>query len=329
MSNSTAVNSTQHLQCSITFEIYSFFQPVFSVASFIGNILIILCVCKTPTLRNSINLFIVNMAISDLLCIFVSSPLFRIRSLANVGSTTGILLCRIFNPARFLAHFVSLASLVLISVDRYIAVVKPLHTKKITTRMRAALALLTWLLGGVILIPLGYYSRYPTTRNVIFCSPVWTNGTVKMYGRVMSTVCYFVPLTLITTLHSSILKTLKRRQRPGNDLQGQANLKRLQQRKNLMKILISIISAFFICWTPFTAYVLGYLSVPFNDFQTFSRDTCFGVNIFASSFCPLLSTGINPTILFILGSRYRKALKKLFSGTVCKLRPRSNAVHVF
>lgn len=324
MSNSSAVNSTQHLQCSITYEIYSFVQPVFSVASSIGNILIILCVYKTPALRNSINLHIVNMAISDLLYIFVSGPLLYSKSLANLGSTTGILLCRIFSPAKLLAQFVSVASLVLISVDRYIAIVKPLRAKKITTRMRAALVLLTWLLGGVILVPLVYYFRYPCG---LMC--VRTNVAVTIYGRVIFTMYYFVPLTLITILYSRMLKTLKRQPRPGNDLQGYANLRRLQQHKNIMKILISIVSAFFICWTPFTANMLGYLSVPLIDFLNFSRDTCFGVNILANLFCPLLSTGINPTILFILGSKYHKALKKLFSCFVCKLRPGSKAVYVF
>lgn len=329
MSNSSAVNSTQHLQCSITYEIYSFVQPVFSVASSIGNILTILCVYKTPALRNSINLHIVNMAISDLLYIFVSGPLLYIKSLANLASTTGKLLCRILNPAKVLAQFVSVASLVLISVDRYIAIVKPLHAKKITTRMRAALVLLAWLLGGVVLVPLGYHSRYPTTRNVIFCSPLWTNVAFRIYGRVIFSMYYFVPLTLTTILYSRMLKTLKRRPRPGNDLQGHANLRRLQQHKNIMKILISIVSGFFICWTPFTANMLGYLSVPVTDFLKFSRDTCFSVNMLANLFCPLLSTGISPTILFILGSKYRKALKKLFSRFVCKLRPGLKAVYVF
>lgn len=324
--NSTAVNSTHHSQCStIVYEIYSFVQPAFSLVSFLGNFLVIVCVYRTPGLRNSINLYIVNMAISDLLYIFISGPMFRIKSLVDVSTSTGMLLCRILHPTKIVAHFVSIESLVLIAADRYIATVKPFKAKKVTTRTRAVLISLSWLLAALVLVPLAYHSKYPTIRNIVFCSPIWTDAAVTIYGRVLLTMYYCVPLAVITVLYSRITRTLKRRP-PGNNLQGGANLRRLKEQRKIMTILVSIVSAFFVCWTPFAIFATGYLSVSLTSFKRFSKHTCYVINIVAYRFCPLLSTAINPTILFTLGTKYRKALTNLFSCFVGKLRPRSRRI---
>ena len=163
--------------------------------------------------------------------------------------------------------------------------------------------LITCLQGEVILIPPRYFlDTYTQQQEMSFSVHLCGLMLLLRYTIVMFTMYYFVLLSLITI-------TLKRQPRPGSDLEGHANLRRLQQHKNKMKILLLIVSAFSHVGRlfSFTAYAVGYLSVSFTDFLKFSRDSCLGVNIFASSFCPLLSTGINPTILFMLGSRYRKA----------------------
>lgn len=273
----------------------------------------------------STSTLIVNMAISDLLYIFVSGPMFRIKSLVDVSTSTGMLLCRILHPTKIVAHFVSIESLVLIAADRYIATVKPFKAKKVTTRTRAVLISLSWLLAALVLVPLAYHSKYPTIRNIVFCSPIWTDAAVTIYGRVLLTMYYCVPLAVITVLYSRITRTLKRRPL-GNNLQGGANLRRLKEQRKIMTILVSIVSAFFVCWTPFAIFATGYLSVSLTSFKRFSKHTCYVINIVAYRFCPLLSTAINPTILFTLGTKYRKALTNLFSCFVGKLRPRSRRI---
>ena len=66
--NSIQVNATE-IGCDINWDIFLSYwllsSVVCSVASFAGNVLVILIVYKTKTLRTTTNYFIVNMAISD------------------------------------------------------------------------------------------------------------------------------------------------------------------------------------------------------------------------------------------------------------------------
>ena len=100
------------------------------VVSLVGNSLIVLIVYKTPTLRKPINMLIANMAISDLLFPIFLFPV----KLADmhvgswlIGGALGQALCKMHVFSAEISTLVSIQSLVLITVDRYAAVVVPLR----------------------------------------------------------------------------------------------------------------------------------------------------------------------------------------------------------
>ena len=139
---------------------------------------------------------------------FMSGPLFRIKSLANVGSTTGILVCRIFKPARFLAQFVSVASRNLCrQIHRYCQT-----TARETDHHKDASSagVKNLFAGRSDSSPAEVFSRYvyPTTRNVIFCSPVWTDVTVAIYDSDVYNVLLCTP----QSYNNNFKKTTKARE---------------------------------------------------------------------------------------------------------------------
>ena len=106
------------------------------VVSLIGNSFIGIVVYKTQTLRKPINYFIVNMAMSDLLY-----PIFWIpKNLTGlfveswlVGGSLGQSLCKLVPFLRNTSLMVSMQSRVLISMDRFGAVVFPLRSPLISS----------------------------------------------------------------------------------------------------------------------------------------------------------------------------------------------------
>ncbi|CAH3182690.1 unnamed protein product, partial [Porites lobata] len=98
------------------------------VVSLVGNSLIVLIVYKTPTLRKPINMLIANMAMSDLLypIFFVPARLAEWHAGSwLIGGTLGQALCKIHIFLVDVSSLVSIQSLVLITVDRFVAVVVP------------------------------------------------------------------------------------------------------------------------------------------------------------------------------------------------------------
>ena len=96
------------------------------VVSLAGNILIGIIVYKEKALRTPINILIVNMAISDLLYPIIRFPLLFVRlntaSHWLLSSPLGQAFCKLSCFATDVSSAVSIQSLVLIAVDRFVVV---------------------------------------------------------------------------------------------------------------------------------------------------------------------------------------------------------------
>ena len=138
----TTMNGTQSLSCfsnptaeknGITFAYCLIF-----LVSLPGNTVIGVIVYKAKAMRKPINFFIVNMAMSDLLFTLFFIPreiqLFYINTWL-IGGPLGLALCKLVILLSDVSFAVSIQSLVLIAVDRFGAVVFPLRSPLITSKL--------------------------------------------------------------------------------------------------------------------------------------------------------------------------------------------------
>ena len=85
----------------------------------------------------------------------------------------GLLLCKIYNFITDVTIAVSTLSLVLTSVDRFLAVVFPIKYHRISVKRRRLLISSTWLLAMVIHSPYFYTFRLNTRNGETFCTSNW------------------------------------------------------------------------------------------------------------------------------------------------------------
>lgn len=115
---------------------------VILVFSLVGNALIITIVRKREELRNTINYFIVNMAVSDFVYPLTVIPV-QLTQLATsscqwrIAGTAGVVFCKLIKFLEDVSISVSIQSLVWIAVDRFVAVVLPMKVPLISSRFRA------------------------------------------------------------------------------------------------------------------------------------------------------------------------------------------------
>ena len=106
--------------------------------SLMANSFIVLIVYKTPTLRKPINYFIANMAMSDLLYSIFQIP-FALSTLHTaswpIGGKFGLALCKLVPFFRNISIIVSIQNLILIAVNRFGAVVFPLRSPLIKSKL--------------------------------------------------------------------------------------------------------------------------------------------------------------------------------------------------
>ena len=118
------------------------------VVSLVGNSFICIAVYKTKTMRKPINFFIVNMAMSDLLFPIFLFPWILANMFADSWLVTGPLgqgLCKMSWFLPNISAVISIQSLILVAVDRFGAVVFPLRSPLISTKLCKFVILTTWI----------------------------------------------------------------------------------------------------------------------------------------------------------------------------------------
>ena len=133
-----------------------------------------------------------------------------------------------------------------------------------------------------------------------------SDEALTIFNSVGIVLLYAFPLIAIIAFYSVIFRSLRK---TPNLLKGKEDAKRRQQNLRIVKILISIVFAFFICWTPLTVYFLLKKLYP----SLFTEDKCFYILGFTFYVFPSLSIAVNPIILFVLSTNYNRALKVLCS----------------
>lgn len=314
MSNSTHVNIDGSPSCPGGVSVFfTTAMAVITLAAFIGNILVIAAVYKTPSLRTSANYYYVNMAVSDLLSSLTTWPLYLTNEiitssgsliqgpLATVGCKVGVF-CRI------VSIIVSILSLVLIAFDRFVAIVFPLKATLITRKMRTTLLLTTWLLSMAYCVPMAYYFRAESVDQETYCKFTWNDVALMVYYITGLVLFQLLPLLTVIILYSRIMSTLRQRssaEYTARCINNQQN--KYKQTQNFMKIFRSIVIVLFTWFSLFTLYLILKIITP----ELFISDRCNWILGFAYFAFPSLGIAINPVILFTYSSNFHQALLRL------------------
>ena len=284
------------------------------VVSLIGNLLIVLIVYKTPTLRKPINMLIANMAMSDLLFPIFSFPV-RLAYLHGgggwlIGGNLGQASCKLHVVGTYICSLVSVQSLVLITVDRFGAVVVPLRSPLITIKQCPFFIVATWIIAMAVHSPYLVAQKLVEYPGGMSCKTQWREtfgeNANRNYILVLAIVFFYTSFVLLVILYSVILIKLKRQAHPGEP-SANAEEQRTRRIRSVLKMAIAIVVVFFICWIPmFTNWTISVLSAPMS-----SISCSFILYDLITSFMPLANCALNPIICLIFSGNYRQALKRL------------------
>ena len=284
--------------------------------SLAGNIVIGIIVYKRKTMRKPINFLIVNMAISDLL-----SPIFLIpRDIQLlytnswlIGGPLGQALCKLVHFLLLVSFAVSVQSLVLIAVDRFGAVVFPLHSPLISSKLCSFFIPATWIVALALSSPYLFTFKVVEYPDGLFCSLRWKeafgeSSSNENYFVSWIVIFVFIPLLLITILYITIYIKLKSQRIPGEQ-SANAGQQRQQRERNVLKMAIAIVLGFAVCWLPFA--ILGLLV----SFASNIWPCGFLYFVFVAVFMTSVNCAMNPCICFIFSRNYRIGLKTLLFKT--------------
>ena len=262
-------------------------------SSLIGNSLIISIVHKREELRNTVNYFIVNMAVSDLIFPLTSLPE-HLTQLASgsqewhIGGTTGLIICKLKWFLQNVSITVSVQSLVWIALDRFVAVVLPMKVHLISSRFRVFAIGSTWVVaitGNFLLL---FEFRLVEKNGDIFCLPPdITSVSYVTFLRVYTVLFQILPVVVMTILYILIAVTLRRQDRA---LPFRAVHQKDQRKRRAIKMSFCILTVFYICDLPIV------LAILFMQYGVTISCTFYKALWLLALFTLFLSSAVNPVI---------------------------------
>ncbi|XP_031554639.1 QRFP-like peptide receptor [Actinia tenebrosa] len=285
--------------------------------SLIGNILVVFVIYKNRSMRTTVNYFIVNMALSDLIIPILVLPL-RISNVTSsrewrVHGTIGAFLCKFVYFISDITPTVSSVSLVLMTFDRFCAVAFPMKAALIPARYRVVLIAFSWVVTMAFFAPYFYAFNLMKNGNMWICMPTWPNYSHKIFTILACVLFIILPFVLLIILYTAILVILRRNRGAGEELEMQRK-RRAKINISVIKLALTIVIVFAVCWGPLNA-VLFVLTL--WDYNVPANLRCALPTIIdVVQFLAYSNPAINPLIYFILNENYRTGLKRAITKTI-------------
>ncbi|PAV76747.1 hypothetical protein WR25_17684 isoform E [Diploscapter pachys] len=132
---------------------------------FFGNIFTMLVICTHPQMRTATNFFLANLAAADfLVAIFcILQNMIHIVGFNHASWPLGETLCQMYLLVLHLVPCASVAILVAVSLEKYLAVLHPLTALKVLThRLRVLVTIAIWLVSLLMNMPHFYTAKHFT-----------------------------------------------------------------------------------------------------------------------------------------------------------------------
>ena len=283
-----------------------------------GNVFIIAIVYKHRDLHKTINYFIVNMAVSDLIFPLMALPVQLGKLQADsqhwpIDGILGLVFCKLLYFASLVSIHVSAQSLVWIAVDRFVAVVFPFKLGLISKKIRTIAIVSTWIFAGFLNSPSLIVTELVVIGNVTVCREMNYSESIfsdqeanTTYTWLQLTFLYIGPLFFMTILYSAIAVALKRKNNALANTAPDVKRNPMRNRRQAMLMAVVIVVLYYVCVTPHTL-------LHFQHFLVFWRTSCAFQRklLFMASFSIYLSSVVNPTICLTFVRSYRRGLRNI------------------
>lgn len=283
---------------------------------FIGNFLSIAVLCRDREKQNTTNWLLQTLAVVDSFFLAFSLLIQPVKTVHDVTDWWPDLR-KAFPYIE--PHLWALASIaqtmavwlvMLITIDRYVAVCKPWHTKWRALRRVKLTVFVMFLLAVLYNVP-----RFLERKMVLKHScrgggfVVRTEKTAfrdnRNYFLAYKTVCYFIfrsigPLVILIALNARLVRALQLVRLKHRDM-----TKRTKQRENITVMLVAVVTVFIICQLPDLGLRIAVTAKEFSPLVHIDLQSMRYANA-ASNALLTVNSSINFLIYCLIGKKFRR-----------------------
>lgn len=277
-----------------------------------GNALVCLIVFQYMGTTTVTNLFIANLAVTDLFIGLFCIPIVLISDYLLSDWPFGTFMCKFTSFAQSVFVVCTVYTLIAMSVDRYIAIIHPLNPKLTRKQCRILIGLL-WtfsiLFSSPIFIdmhirhtcfhqPTDNQTEYSQTK----CESVGLPTHIQAsYNVATVTIIYLIPLCLLTTIYIRLGWRLYQSRAPG-EAHSERDAKIKKSKQKVIKMCFVVVIMFGVCWFPLQLYT----NILYPYFDTFVPHEYVPHVYFTFHLMAVSNSCVNPAIYGVMSSKFRE-----------------------
>ncbi|CAH8870247.1 unnamed protein product [Trichobilharzia szidati] len=292
------------------------------IIGFVGNLFVMIVVLANAQMRNTTNILIFSLAVADMAFIVICVPFAAVVYVTDRWPL-GLYVCRIYYYSAYVSVYCSVYTLVLMSLDRFMAVVYPIQCINVRSHRNTTIAvIITWTVVLVTNIPLfvgavlvrgppgggesSCITEYCTYSGLVSIDEQTNIARDNPHGGRMFFLLFFLfgylfPFIIICLLY--IFLILRLRCGPSSKMAHSAESQR--SKKRVTHLVVTVVIVFGISWLPIhviflTQYFAGDPETPlFRVMQILGNCLAYG------------NSSINPILYAFLSEKFRTAFLRL------------------
>ncbi|XP_006889106.1 PREDICTED: neuropeptide FF receptor 1 [Elephantulus edwardii] len=294
----------------------------------VGNALVCCIVLKNRHMRTVTNMFILNLAVSDLLVGIFCMPTTLVDNLITgwpFDNTT----CKMSGLVQGMSVSASVFTLVAIAVERFRCIVHPFR-EKLTLQKALAIIAVIWALALLIMCPSAItltvmrdehhfmVDAHNRSYPMYLCWEAWPDkGMRRVYTTVLFSHIYLAPLALIVFMYARIARKLCKASGPARGGEVEAEGGRAARRRvRVVHMLVMVAVLFTLSWLPLWALLL------LIDYEQLSEPQLHLVTVYAFPFAHWLAfsnSSANPIIYGYFNENFRRGFRAALRASLCPL----------
>ncbi|XP_054162431.1 G-protein coupled receptor 83-like [Oppia nitens] len=281
------------------------------IISLVGNTLVFKTIAFQSKMRNSTNILIAVLAVSDLLMTIFNIP-FTVVDIITRDWLFGQFFCTLVSFVQANCVYVSSFTMAVIAINRFQAVYRTRPQVPVRSEQRfdfklLLILLIIWVLAALHSLPHTIFNGIVLIHGNRRCYPTLpeTQYNLRLILTLETFVTqYIIPLSCAGVIYTRISFTILSQGRVGESTEDRARQMTGKKRRRI-SMLILVVTIFALCWLPFNVYYL------LLDFEIIEKPNF--VIFLLCHWLAMSSVCYNPFVYCWLNENFRKEAKRFFT----------------
>ncbi|XP_068614399.1 B2 bradykinin receptor-like [Brachionichthys hirsutus] len=287
------------------------YMSIICVLGVIGNSFVLCVFCLQKWQRCVAEIYLSNLAIADLL--MVSCLPFWVATIINKFNWTfGERMCQLINVVIGMNYYCSVLFLTLVSVDRYLALTRPLTQRR--TFWAHRICLIIWIAGILLSFPAILFRsvKFFPQYGVRACYMAYPHeGWRLRYNMTVSVVGFLIPVLIVSFCSFHIIKALwgsqKLRKSNRSNVEGKA-----------ARLVLAALAVFILCWLPYQILIFLDTLEYYELISGCTWGTVLDIGTQLSTYLGYGNSSLNPFLYVIVGKHFKERAKEVFGRVFCR-----------